>query len=68
MNIGLLLCRLSFHPSLRVVDVFSGSTRKVQCPRCERYFTIHAGMQVIVPWDDEAEEIYSFLLGRKTLR
>jgi hypothetical protein len=51
-------CMVFFH-KLRVVQEFSGSTRKVYCSRCDSYFAMNDELRAFLPWDDEFEDLYA---------
>jgi hypothetical protein len=67
MTIRQAWCALTRHREFRTVQRF-GAARKVQCTGCHRYFAVHDGMGVVTPWDDDAEELYGFITGQRTLR
>lgn len=50
------------HKEIRVVQEF-GSSRKLRCDRCGRYFAMSDQFQAVLPWDDELEHLYGDVIG-----
>jgi hypothetical protein len=57
--IGRILCWFGLHafagPAYRVSDV----AMRVTCARCQRRFAVNVEMQIITPWDADAEAFYT---------
>jgi len=54
-----LWCKIFFH-KLKVVkgyDTIPGA-RKLYCERCKRFFAIHDGLKIFIPWDFELEDMH----------
>jgi hypothetical protein len=48
-----LMCGVFFHPHLYVVHQCSPVVCKLFCPRCQRFFGMHFGVQAFLPWSPE---------------
>lgn len=53
-----LCCFVEGH-QLRPIQCLTERTTKVYCHRCERYFALDKMLNVLVPWDDCAERVFT---------
>lgn len=57
-----LWCKIFGH-KLRVVQVFSPSSRKCECARCDTYFAMEDKYQAFLEWDSDFEDLYANVYG-----
>lgn len=50
-------CRLGRHKSLDVIQNY-GAAEHIGCPRCGQQMAIHHGMQAVIPWTPDVEQLY----------
>ena len=50
-------CKLGHHKSLNVIQTF-GAQKHIGCPRCGRQMGMHGGLRIVIPWDDELDQLY----------
>lgn len=52
-----LICAVAGHRYV-VQRVFSSTSRKVGCTRCDREWGMNDSVKAFVPWDGEFEQLY----------
>jgi hypothetical protein len=57
IDIRQLTCKI-FNHKLKVVKNLPGSTQKLKCLRCFKYFAIKHDLQMFMSWDDELTTLY----------
>ena len=63
--INCFLCGLLGHRYVKERNL-SKECRKIGCTRCSRKWAMNRAIEILIPWDDEFEELYASdgLLGR----
>jgi len=50
-------CFLGYHDFTKVKKL-SDQCDKIKCKKCQKYWAMHNGMQLLIEWDKQAESFY----------
>lgn len=53
-----LRCKLFGHSKYRIVQKFSGTSRRIRCLRCGKDFGMNDEVRAVIPWTGELEQMY----------
>lgn len=53
-------CLLFFHKLITIKN-FSITNRLVYCKRCSVYFGMEDSLKILLPWDEEMDELHKYL-------